>query len=151
MKYDPLWLQSEAERLGSWNKVMQEHNISPKTIDKYKKLDLIFNLPKEDVDICEIQKLYDSGMSIAKICKSLDIPHSRFSSQIKTRTRSDAKLCSDYVMDDNTRRKLSVSAKIRGLGGYRPHPNRGAKYKNIWFDSKWEITVAKSLDFMGTS
>lgn len=44
------------------------------------------------------------------------------------------------------REKLSALAKERGLGGYKPHPNRGTYYKEIWFDSNWEIQVAKSLD-----
>lgn len=42
--------------------------------------------------------------------------------------------------------KFSELAKKRNLGGYRPHPNRGQRYKDIWFDSKWEVAVAKSLD-----
>jgi hypothetical protein len=44
------------------------------------------------------------------------------------------------------RTKLSKLAKQRGLGGYRPHPNKGQYYKNIWFDSNWEVKVAISLD-----
>jgi hypothetical protein len=43
-------------------------------------------------------------------------------------------------------KKLSEFAKSRGLGGYRPHPNKGSRYKDIWFDSKWEIQVAQILD-----
>lgn len=42
--------------------------------------------------------------------------------------------------------KLSSEAKARGLGGYRPHPNKGQRYKDVWFDSKWEVRVAESLD-----
>ena len=42
--------------------------------------------------------------------------------------------------------KLSSLAKERGLGGYRPHPNKGLYYNGIWFDSKWEVQVAQSLD-----
>lgn len=45
--------------------------------------------------------------------------------------------------------KLSQGAKQRGLGGYRPHPNKGQRYKGIWFDSKWEVKVAESLDAAG--
>lgn len=41
---------------------------------------------------------------------------------------------------------LSKIAKKNGLGGYRPHPNKGIRYKDIWFDSSWEVAVAKSLD-----
>ncbi|MFK5284373.1 hypothetical protein ACI3PL_32815, partial [Lacticaseibacillus paracasei] len=46
-------------------------------------------------------------------------------------------------------KSLSESAKRRGLGGYKPHPNKGSKYKDIWFDSNWEIMVAKELDANG--
>lgn len=48
--------------------------------------------------------------------------------------------------DDAAREQLSILAKERNLGGYRPHPNKGRKYKDIWFDSEWEIKVAISLD-----
>lgn len=44
------------------------------------------------------------------------------------------------------RRALSEAAKKRGLGGYRPHPNKGMYYKDVWFDSSWEVKVAQSLD-----
>lgn len=46
-------------------------------------------------------------------------------------------------------KRLSESAKAHGLGGYRPHPNKGQWYCGIWFDSKWEVEVAKSLDESG--
>lgn len=45
--------------------------------------------------------------------------------------------------------KLSRLAKEKGLGGYRPHPNKGERYKGLWFDSKWEVKVAQSLDENG--
>lgn len=48
-------------------------------------------------------------------------------------------------------RRLSESAKAHNLGGYRPHPNKGQYYKGIWFDSKWEVKVAISLDENGIS
>lgn len=47
---------------------------------------------------------------------------------------------------DEGLKKLSENAKKNNLGGYRPHPNKGSRYKDIWFDSNWEIIVAKSLD-----
>lgn len=50
------------------------------------------------------------------------------------------------IISEEGRQKLSESAKARGLGGYRPHPNRGKRYKGVWFDSNWEVAVAKSLD-----
>lgn len=43
-------------------------------------------------------------------------------------------------------RRLSEAAKANGLGGYRPHPNKGQWYGGTWFDSKWEVRVATSLD-----
>lgn len=50
------------------------------------------------------------------------------------------------IISDSGKRKLSELAKARGFGGYRPHPNRGSRYKGIWFDSSWEVSLAKSLD-----
>jgi hypothetical protein len=47
------------------------------------------------------------------------------------------------------RKRLSNIAKQRNFGGYRPHPNKGSRYKKIWFDSQWEIITAKSLDENG--
>ena len=47
---------------------------------------------------------------------------------------------------DEQRNDLSTRAKKNGLGGYRPHPNRGSYYNGTWFDSNWEVQVAKSLD-----
>lgn len=40
----------------------------------------------------------------------------------------------------------SERAKKQKLGGYRPHPNRGEYYNNVWFDSKWEVALAKEFD-----
>jgi len=45
------------------------------------------------------------------------------------------------------RKRLSESAKRRGIGGgHYPHPNKGERYNGVWFDSKWEVRLAKSLD-----
>lgn len=150
MKYDPAWLQAEAIRLGSWNKVCKKYSISPRTIAKYKSCNLIVNvIENANVDLNEIQNLYDSGLSIRQISKMLDIPHSAFSKKIKTRDRVDANKLNPSVITEKGKRKLSILAKQRGLGGYRPHPNKGIYYNGIWFDSKWEVTVAKSLDEFG--
>jgi DNA-binding transcriptional MerR regulator len=147
VKYNAEWLQSEFERLGSWNKVCKQHKISPRTIDKYKKTGLITNLlPELSLDITLVQQLYDSGMSIKKIANHLSIPHSRFSGKIVTRNRLDALSMAENKKTEAGIQKLSQLAKERGLGGYRPHPNKGMRYKDIWFDSTWEVIVAKSLD-----
>lgn len=50
------------------------------------------------------------------------------------------------IFSEEGRLKLSNLAKENNLGGYRPHPNKGMRYNGIWFDSKWEVIVAKSLD-----
>lgn len=50
------------------------------------------------------------------------------------------------IFTEENRKHLSDMAKERCLGGYRPHPNRGVRYRGIWFDSKWEVRVAKILD-----
>ncbi len=147
MKYDPIWLQEEANRLGSWNKVCSAHNISPRTIDKYKKNNLISNVDnKAKVDLKLIQSMYDNGMSIRKISEELNIPHSLFSREIKTRTNKEARKIADHKISNKGLEKLSKLAKERSLGGYRPHPNKGQYYKDVWFDSMWEVKVAKSLD-----
>ena len=148
MKYDPVWLQEEANRLGSWNKVCLTHKISPRTIDNYKKKNLIQNVyvtTKVDLDV--IQSMYDSGMSIQTICEELNIPHSSFSSKIKTRSPKEARRIANHSFSTEGLAKLSENAQQRGLGGYRPHPNRGMRYNGVWFDSSWEVKVAKSLDF----
>jgi hypothetical protein len=51
-----------------------------------------------------------------------------------------------YKWSDGDRLNVSLRARQNNLGGYRPHPNRGQRYKDIWFDSKWEVKVAISLD-----
>lgn len=50
------------------------------------------------------------------------------------------------IHSTEAKEKLSRLAKERGLGGYRPHPNRGKWYNGIWFDSNWEVSVAIELD-----
>ena len=50
------------------------------------------------------------------------------------------------AITEEGRSRLSAAAKRNKLGGYRPHPNRGVRYKGIWLDSKWELQVAESLD-----
>lgn len=51
-----------------------------------------------------------------------------------------------YEVSEIEKEKRSIRAKEICLGGYRPHPNKGSYYKNTWFDSKWEVQVARSLD-----
>lgn len=51
-----------------------------------------------------------------------------------------------HTFTEDGLKRLSNSAKKRGLGGYRPHPNKGVWYKDTWFDSKWEERLAISLD-----
>lgn len=147
MRYNSAWLQQEATRLGSWNKVCQLYGISPSTIAKYKKMGLISDVVvTRDVDLEKVQDMYDSGMSIHKISEVLNIPHSQFSKRISRRTREEARKLVKYEFSNEVRAKLSASAKQRGLGGYRPHPNKGQRYSGVWFDSNWEVQVAKSLD-----
>jgi hypothetical protein len=98
------------------------------------------------LDLVKVQKLYDSGLSIRKISSMLNIPHSQFSSKIKTRTKKEAGKIAVIKQTEEGLQKLSKFAKERNLGGYRPHPNRGKRYKGIWFDSNWEVIVAESLD-----
>lgn len=95
------------------------------------------------------QELYNSGLSIRKLAKHFNVSQSTISKLgLICRSVEDAnRLASKTrVWSEEGLRSLSDHAKKKGLGGYRPHPNKGQKYKGIWFDSKWEVLVAKSLD-----
>ena len=99
----------------------------------------------------EAQAFYDSGESIRKLAIRYNV--STFVIQclnLKTRTTSEANQVrkeNGWKFSPSALEKLSKIAKKNGLGGYRPHPNKGQRYKDIWFDSNWEVQVAKSLDF----
>lgn len=54
-----------------------------------------------------------------------------------------------HLRTAEVRSRLSQVAKENRLGGYRPHPNRGIRYNGVWFDSRWEEQVARSLDAEG--
>lgn len=104
----------------------------------------------------EAQKLYDSGLSIRKLALHYSVCQATISRLgLDCRTVSDAIKNSysrgERYVSEERKVKLSESAKEKGLGGYRPHPNKGKYYKDIWFDSKWEVLVAKSLDENGIS
>jgi hypothetical protein len=100
------------------------------------------NLNKE-----EVQALYDSGLSLDKLAKYLNVSKQTvWRLNLITRDRSTAGKIADRNFSAEGLARLSELAKARSLGGYRPHPNKGLWYKEIWFDSKWEVLVAKSLD-----
>ncbi len=100
------------------------------------------NLNKE-----EVQKLYDSGLSLIKLAKHLCVSERTIQRlKLTTRDKSTAGKIADRNFTVEGLQSLSDHAKARSLGGYRPHPNKGERYNNIWFDSKWEVKVAKSLD-----
>ena len=102
------------------------------------------NINKNDA-----QSLYDSGISMRGLAKHYGVCIDTISNlKLKTRTNAEANKLKAKTMKFSTEglKKLSDLAKSRNLGGYRPHPNKGQYYKNIWFDSKWEVDVAKSLD-----
>lgn len=104
--------------------------------------------PKK-IDKIEAQKLYNSGLSMRGLAKHYSVCINTISNlKLKTRNVADANRlkAKDISFSTETLQKLSRLAKERNLGGYRPHPNRGERYKDIWFDSKWEVYVAKSLD-----
>jgi transposase len=95
----------------------------------------------------EVQKLYDSGLSLKKLAKHLGVSESTIQRlNIITRDKSTAGKIADRNFTPEGLARLSELAKSRSLGGYRPHPNRGERYNDVWFDSKWEVKVAKSLD-----
>jgi hypothetical protein len=100
------------------------------------------NLNKE-----EVQKLYDSGLSLKKLSKHLGVSERTIQRlDLVTRDKSTAGKIADRNFSIEGLQKLSDLAKARSLGGYRPHPNKGERYNDIWFDSKWEVKVAQSLD-----
>jgi len=63
-----------------------------------------------------------------------------------TRSHKEVMQSFDRTFTEEGLKRLSDAAKNRGLGGYKPHSSRGTRYKSIWFDSNWEVEVAKSLD-----
>lgn len=94
-----------------------------------------------------VQSLYDSGLSLRQLAKELKVAVRTIQKlSLRTRTLKESQKFITRNLSLEGRKSLSESAKKRKLGGYRPHPNKGVKYKNIWFDSKWELTVAQSLD-----
>lgn len=95
----------------------------------------------------EVQQLYDSGLSLKKLANHYNVAEMTIQRlKLNTRNKSEAGKIADRNFSEDGLHRLSEAAKTRGLGGYRPHPNKGLRYKNIWFDSKWEVQVAESLD-----
>ena len=101
----------------------------------------------KNLDKNEVQRLYDSGLSLKKLAKHLGVSERTIQRlDLVTRNKSVAGKIADRNFSPEGLKILSDCAKNRGLGGYRPHPNKGKRYKDIWFDSNWEVEVAKSLD-----
>lgn len=101
----------------------------------------------KNIDKDEAQGLYDNGLSLRKLAQHYQVTLRTIQRlELKTRTLKDARALFDFVMSDEKRLEASIRAKKNKLGGYRPHPNRGQRYNGVWFDSTWEVTVAKSLD-----
>ena len=98
----------------------------------------------------EVQKLYDSGLSLKKLAKKLGVSERTIQRlNLVTRDKSVAGKIADRNFSQAGLARLSELAKARSLGGYRPHPNKGERYNDMWFDSKWEVKVAQSLDEHG--
>lgn len=134
----------------SVKEIADDMRISEQTVYKKIKLDNTRNkFGPKNIDIVEAQKLYDGGLSIRKLAEHYGVmTDTILRLNIKTRDISEAMSLelSTRIWTDDGLKSLSDCAKKRGLGGYRPHPNKGQMYKEIWFDSKWEVVVAKSLD-----
>ena len=106
----------------------------------------------KNIDRIQAQSLYDSGMSLRKLATHFNVCINTISRlKLETRTISESIKMNPVVISDAAKSKLSKLAKDKNLGGYRPHPNKGEKYNDIWFDSKWEVKVAQSLDEHGIS
>ena len=103
----------------------------------------------KNIDKVEAQRLYNEGMSTRQLAEHYRVSGRTISRlSLVCRTISEAsKLASPYkIYTKEGLASLSKHAKERGLGGYRPHPNRGKYYNGVWFDSSWEVIVAESLD-----
>lgn len=72
--------------------------------------------------------------------------------EIKNGRSSKRKTCSDECKRELTSKNISKAVKGK-TGGYRSKSGTGKKfggiYKNIWFDSQWEIKAAKKMDEEG--
>jgi len=137
----------------SWDKVSKDMKCGIATMFKYVRLGILKTnrekLRAYKIDIDSIQKDYDCGMSLNDLEEKYKIPQMKMLRYgLKTRNRSDARVNTHKIkgVSEKTRKKLSEAAKRNNFGGYKPHPNRGERYNGIWFDSKWEVRVAKSLD-----
>lgn len=100
------------------------------------------NINKNDA-----QSLYDSGMSLRGLAKHFNVAINTISRLgLETRSIAESSKFVNRQITPEGRAKMSETAKRTGLGGYRPHPNKGEYYKDTWFDSTWEVRLAKSLD-----
>lgn len=103
-------------------------------------------LKKEKKSLEYIQAEYDSGKSIHQLCKEYGSYIRRLGLIVRDVKTAGKIGYAKNPLTEEKKQKLSKLAKDRGLGGYRPHPNKGKLYNGIWFDSNWEVQVAKSLD-----
>jgi hypothetical protein len=146
IEYDFDWLQSEADKIGTWKAVCTKYHLHASQISRFKKRGLLRDPAKTAIDKYKAQELYDSGLSLRDVAKKMNVAVSALTPFMKTRTVAEANKIVVKQYTEAGRKKLSDSAKARNLGGYRPHPNRGQWYRDTWFDSKWEVRVAESLD-----
>ena len=101
----------------------------------------------KNIDKDEAQQKYNNGMSLRKLAEHYGCTVKTIGRLgLKTRSQYEASKNFERTFTEDGLKRLSDAAKRRGLGGYRPHPNRGMCYNGIWFDSSWEVTVAKELD-----
>lgn len=135
----------------SFKKLANHFDVSVNVIFKLK-LNNVRNIygPK-NINIVEAQELYDSGLSLRKLAMYYNVSLGTITKlDLKTRTVKEANVLSiergERKFTKDGLQKLSFAAKEKNLGGYRPHPNKGKYYKDIWFDSNFEIITAKSLD-----
>lgn len=149
MKYDKDIIQSMYDSGKTVKQIAVEIGVTEQAVYKKLKLDSARNkFGQKHIDTVEAQLLYDNGLSIRKLAKHFAVStqtivrlnlntrdQAAASAAMKTRVWSDAGL-----------KTLSDQAKIRNLGGYRPHPNKGQYFDGVWFDSKWEVLVASSLN-----
>ncbi len=101
----------------------------------------------KNIDKDEAQQLYTNGLSLRGLAEHYQCTLKTIQRlKLDTRTLKEARQLSHPVLTSKQLQEYSERARKNKLGGYRPHPNRGQRYNGVWFDSTWEVTVAKSLD-----
>lgn len=122
-------IQQEYLKLGSWNQLIQKYKISPTTINKLLKTKKLYTVESRFLDRfnwIEIQRDYDSGLSIRDICKKYKISKyplekGKKEGLFKTRDlKQSSKIREKFkrkTMPESAKKKLSEIMKFRHSQG----------------------------------